>query len=107
MRALIKGSAHSVLALLLFLSGVPLGEHHHSADVGFSICNPGCDINDHHFIAYDCDDCLNKNNHKSFLKGTLLFVFYQKNKSLNINNDFFRNHFDFSHFLSRAPPILL
>ena len=104
---LIKGFTHILLVLLLFLSGLHLSEHHHSADDGYSICNPECDSTDHHSITSDCEDCLNNNNQKSFFNRHLLFVFYQIKISLNKNNDIFNSNLHTSHFLSRAPPTLL
>lgn len=94
------------LSILVFTRGLHVELHNHSPAEGYSICEIGCDNENHHNSFHQCEKCLTKNSkligpsYGSLIYDHYLISYYELNESI-INT--------FIHFslYSRPPPNLI
>jgi len=90
----------------LFFSAAFHVDHYHSLHDGYSICDISCDDEKHHFISYQCEKCLNKNNRLIIQECiNLLYNEYQTG-FFSINASFNQTFIPFNLY-SRPPPSLI
>lgn len=91
---------------LLFLSGVlHVDFHNHNHIDGYSICDIGCDDENHHSLLHQCEKCLNENSRTVFAK--FYEIPFQANQKISFSgyNFFHKNILQFNLY-SRPPPSL-
>ena len=90
----------------LFFSAAFHVDHYHSLHDGYSICDISCDDEKHHFISYQCEKCLNKNN-RLIIQECINFLYNEyKTAFFSINASFNETFIPFNLY-SRPPPSLI
>ena len=94
------------LSILVFTRGLHVDLHNYTPTDGYSICEIGCDDENHHNSFHQCEKCLTKNskqvnpNCEDLTYDRYLISFYGLNESIKHT---------FTHFrlYSRPPPNLI
>ncbi len=88
---------------VLFLAGTLHVDHVHSHNNGESICNIGCNDDDHHSLSHQCEKCLTNNSKlverkcQNFIYDRFSFPLYNLNNSID-------NTLTYFSLYSRPPP---
>ena len=97
-----------LLSFLLVFTGLNLNEHAHHFDMGYGICNQGCNSAEHHSIHNECEECINNSvKQKFFINIQIESIHNNSSFKYRDNASYFIKSVSHHSSSSRAPPTYL